>query len=212
MLGSRANRSRMATTSARRRRGLPSMRVCTMSWDVVVGIVGELEESIPELGNVALHMARTKVPNRDPPHPQGTARPTRQSPVLIGVLSRRSERWPRGLHGERVPGSSRPEFLSHPGATVPRMATRVSPGGRADGRTARGPAACYGLFHLFFSDEQDDVDVAKRICRGCDRRASCLRAALDRREACGVWGGELLRDGAILAEVPRRGRPPSTAA
>jgi WhiB family redox-sensing transcriptional regulator len=65
------------------------------------------------------------------------------------------------------------------------------------------------LVELFFSAEPPDVDRAKAVCRSCSQRAACLSAALARREACGVWGGELLREGRILAETPRRGRPPT---
>lgn len=91
------------------------------------------------------------------------------------------------------------------------MGIRMSFGGHAPGSIVEPPAACSGLFDLFFADTQEEVDLAKSICAGCARRRQCLRSALERRESCGVWGGELLRDGQILREVPRRGRPASVA-
>ena len=87
----------------------------------------------------------------------------------------------------------------------------MSLGGQAPTIRTEPPAACLGLFDLFFGDTQEEVDRAKRICAGCARRRACLRAAVERRESCGVWGGELFRDGQILLEVPRRGRPASVA-
>ena len=39
-------------------------------------------------------------------------------------------------------------------------------------------------------------------------REACLAGALTRREPWGVWGGELLANGKILANKRKRGRPP----
>jgi WhiB family redox-sensing transcriptional regulator len=60
---------------------------------------------------------------------------------------------------------------------------------------------------LFFSGLEVEIDAAKSICRGCRLRRGCLELALDRGEPWGVWGGELLRDGAVIARPPRVGRP-----
>lgn len=67
-------------------------------------------------------------------------------------------------------------------------------------------APCKGRGELFFSDIEVEIDEAKRMCGLCRFRRDCLQGALDRREACGVWGGELLRDGAVVMFRPR-GRP-----
>lgn len=61
---------------------------------------------------------------------------------------------------------------------------------------------------LFFSEDDFDLARAKAICRKCSLREPCLDGALTRGEAYGVWGGELLTDGVIVATVRRRGRPP----
>ena len=63
---------------------------------------------------------------------------------------------------------------------------------------------------LFFAQSPQHVEQAKKICRGCQARTACLAGALERREACGVWGGELLMRGAILPVKRPRGRPRKT--
>ena len=61
---------------------------------------------------------------------------------------------------------------------------------------------------LFFSEELHDIARAKAICSKCTVRTPCLDGALARREPWGVWGGELLLNGKILANKRKRGRPP----
>jgi WhiB family redox-sensing transcriptional regulator len=61
---------------------------------------------------------------------------------------------------------------------------------------------------LFFSDDPVELARAKAICSRCVLRAPCLAGALERQEMWGVWGGEILIDGQIVAERRRRGRPP----
>jgi WhiB family transcriptional regulator, redox-sensing transcriptional regulator len=67
---------------------------------------------------------------------------------------------------------------------------------------------------LFFAESPADVELAKSLCRPCPVRTECLAGALERREPWGVWGGELLISGAVVARKRPRGRPPkcSTAA
>lgn len=60
---------------------------------------------------------------------------------------------------------------------------------------------------LFFAESPADVELAKALCRTCPVRAACLEGALDRREPWGVWGGELLVTGAVVARKRPRGRP-----
>ncbi len=61
--------------------------------------------------------------------------------------------------------------------------------------------------HLFFSDDPVQVARAKAICALCTVRDLCLTTAIQREEAYGVWGGELVVDGEIKVDIPRRGRP-----
>lgn len=66
------------------------------------------------------------------------------------------------------------------------------------------------LTHLFFSDDEFDIARAKAICGKCGLAASCLSGALERAEAYGVWGGELVVDGVVVKIKRGRGRPPKT--
>jgi hypothetical protein len=64
------------------------------------------------------------------------------------------------------------------------------------------------LTPLFFSDHVLDIARAKAICAKCALRESCLSDALEREEPWGVWGGELLSGGRIVAHKRPGGRPP----
>lgn len=64
------------------------------------------------------------------------------------------------------------------------------------------------LTELFFSDHLDDIARAKAFCAECPVKAPCLAGALARQEPAGVWGGQLLWRGKVLAQKRRRGRPP----
>ncbi|MEM8618165.1 MAG: WhiB family transcriptional regulator [Actinomycetota bacterium] len=64
------------------------------------------------------------------------------------------------------------------------------------------------LTALFFSDDVIDIARAKAMCRRCPLQASCLAEALERAEPWGVWGGELLSGGRIVANKRPCGRPP----
>lgn len=72
-------------------------------------------------------------------------------------------------------------------------------------------ARCYDprstYTHLFFSENPLDVTRAKAICSRCTVREQCLSRALERREPYGVWGGEFVLDGAVVAVKRGRGRP-----
>jgi WhiB family redox-sensing transcriptional regulator len=67
------------------------------------------------------------------------------------------------------------------------------------------------LSHLFFSDDDFDIARAKAICSKCGLAEACLGGALERGEAAGVWGGQLIEDGEIVVLKRRRGRPPKVA-
>tara|TARA_B110000438_G_scaffold162562_1_gene155721 strand:- start:670 stop:1026 length:357 start_codon:yes stop_codon:yes gene_type:complete len=74
----------------------------------------------------------------------------------------------------------------------------------------RQQAACERLgvpTAVFFSDDIGDIVQAKNICAECPVLESCLEGAIRRREPWGVWGGQLFRNGHILATKRRRGRP-----
>lgn len=60
---------------------------------------------------------------------------------------------------------------------------------------------------LWFSERPSDLELAKSLCRSCPLRHHCLDGALQRHEPCGVWGGEIFVDGAVVAHKRGRGRP-----
>ncbi|HVA59401.1 MAG TPA: WhiB family transcriptional regulator [Mycobacteriales bacterium] len=60
---------------------------------------------------------------------------------------------------------------------------------------------------LFFAESPADVEFAKAVCGDCPLRPACLAGALERREPWGVWGGELLVGGVVVARKRPRGRP-----
>lgn len=64
------------------------------------------------------------------------------------------------------------------------------------------------LIALFFSEDLIDIARAKAICTKCPVAERCLGEALARGEPWGVWGGQLLVNGAVVAHKRRRGRPP----
>ena len=65
---------------------------------------------------------------------------------------------------------------------------------------------------LWFAEEPDRPERAKALCGTCPIRRACLAAALERAEPWGVWGGEILERGAVLARKRPRGRPRKDAA
>ena len=76
---------------------------------------------------------------------------------------------------------------------------------RAVARCADGHGT---LSALFFSDNVIDIARAKAMCGLCPLQAECLASALEREEPWGVWGGELLSGGRIIANKRPCGRPP----
>jgi WhiB family transcriptional regulator, redox-sensing transcriptional regulator len=75
-----------------------------------------------------------------------------------------------------------------------------------------GSVACLTAPHLFFAEHPREIEQAKSLCRECPVREACLASALKQREPWGVWGGELLLNGRIIADKRARGRPPKVRA
>lgn len=61
---------------------------------------------------------------------------------------------------------------------------------------------------MWFAESPVLLERAKQLCGGCPVRAPCLQGALERREPWGVWGGDIVEHGAVLAVKRGRGRPP----
>ena len=64
---------------------------------------------------------------------------------------------------------------------------------------------------LFFSENPAEAARAKAICARCTVRCLCLARALQRGEPFGVWGGEFIVDGEVVAMRRGRGRPRKVA-
>jgi WhiB family redox-sensing transcriptional regulator len=73
--------------------------------------------------------------------------------------------------------------------------------------TAALELPCRSDPELYFAEDPQDVRRAKALCRHCPVRPACLAGALQRGEPWGVWGGELLLRGVVIADKRPRGRP-----
>jgi WhiB family redox-sensing transcriptional regulator len=60
---------------------------------------------------------------------------------------------------------------------------------------------------LWFSDSPSHLELAKAHCRRCPLRSACLAGAVERAEPWGVWGGEIIDNGVVIARKRGRGRP-----
>lgn len=60
---------------------------------------------------------------------------------------------------------------------------------------------------LWFAETPEGLEHAKSLCATCPLRQRCLEGALERREPWGVWGGEILDAGRVIARKRARGRP-----
>jgi len=60
---------------------------------------------------------------------------------------------------------------------------------------------------LWFAEQPAELNLAKALCAHCPIKAACLAGALDRGEPWGVWGGEIVRQGVVMAYKRGRGRP-----
>jgi WhiB family redox-sensing transcriptional regulator len=60
---------------------------------------------------------------------------------------------------------------------------------------------------IWFAESPAGVESAKALCLPCPARTACLAGALERSEPWGVWGGELVLQGAVVARKRPRGRP-----
>lgn len=60
---------------------------------------------------------------------------------------------------------------------------------------------------LWFAEVPAELERAKQLCRGCPIKVDCLASALSRQEPWGVWGGEILERGVVIARKRPRGRP-----
>ncbi len=69
------------------------------------------------------------------------------------------------------------------------------------------PYPCQRRPELFFATHGRPLELAKELCAACPVREECLSAALERGEPHGVWGGQILIDGTVVATKRGPGRP-----
>ncbi len=60
---------------------------------------------------------------------------------------------------------------------------------------------------LWFAENPMELERAKALCADCPIRRQCLAEALERQEPWGVWGGEIIERGTVVARKRPRGRP-----
>jgi WhiB family redox-sensing transcriptional regulator len=60
---------------------------------------------------------------------------------------------------------------------------------------------------LWFAENPGELERAKVLCADCPIRRQCLAEALERQEPWGVWGGEIIDRGMVVAHKRPRGRP-----
>jgi WhiB family redox-sensing transcriptional regulator len=66
---------------------------------------------------------------------------------------------------------------------------------------------CQSSPDLFFAEHPPALASAQRLCAACPMQELCLAEALERGERSGVWGGQILVDGTVVAFKRGRGRP-----
>ena len=69
------------------------------------------------------------------------------------------------------------------------------------------PYPCQQQPELFFETYGQALELARKLCAPCPVRAECLSGALQRGEPHGVWGGQVLIDGVVVATRRGPGRP-----
>jgi len=112
-------------------------------------------------------------------------------------------RSPRGL---RIEENEMPT-VTWPDSAGREQAARSRVGAHGRARRPASELPCRAEPELFFAEHPDDLLRAKMLCRDCPMRSACLTGALQRGEPCGVWGGELLLRGTVIAGKRPRGRP-----
>ena len=69
------------------------------------------------------------------------------------------------------------------------------------------PFPCQDQPELFFDTYGRALELARKLCSSCPIREACLSGALQRGEPHGVWGGQVLLDGVVVATRRGPGRP-----
>ncbi|MDX6371354.1 MAG: WhiB family transcriptional regulator, redox-sensing transcriptional regulator [Nocardioidaceae bacterium] len=73
------------------------------------------------------------------------------------------------------------------------------------------PYPCQRRPELFFDTYGRALELARELCAACPVREACLSEALQRGEPHGVWGGQVLIGGEVVATRRGPGRPRKAA-
>lgn len=73
------------------------------------------------------------------------------------------------------------------------------------------PYPCQRRPELFFDTYGRALELARELCAACPVREACLAEALQRGEPHGVWGGQVLIGGEVVATRRGPGRPRKAA-
>jgi hypothetical protein len=100
----------------------------------------------------------------------------------------------------------------HPTGTNPAKSAPSAPPATDTDRIPHAPTAvrtpCADADpDLWFAERPAELNLAKALCAHCPIKAACLAGALRRGEPWGVWGGEIVQQGVVLAYKRGRGRP-----
>jgi hypothetical protein len=121
--------------------------------------------------------------------------------------TRREDGWSREPDGDGPSADRQADRQAGGAPRLPAVAPREAADVAVD-RQARCRDPRASLTPLFFSEDLMELARARAICSTCPVRVACLDRALARQEPYGVWGGEILIDGRVVAEKRGRGRPP----
>lgn len=66
---------------------------------------------------------------------------------------------------------------------------------------------CWHDPDLWFAESPENLERAKQLCAGCPIQVECLAGATARQEPWGVWGGQIVAHGQVIARKRPRGRP-----
>ncbi len=108
----------------------------------------------------------------------------------------------------QVPQQQRPQTLVEPSKSEPATAETFGDSNEQFNSLLDGLLPCrVEDSELWFAEQAPEIERAKTLCQACPLQAGCLQGALDRAEPWGVWGGEVLVDGQVVAAKRGRGRP-----
>ena len=129
--------------------------------------------------------------------------------AAAGSCARQARQVRHAVDGGSLTATPHHSVIADPPGRARGAVTRA--GARMQQHAAAAPTLlCQREPDLFFSENPEDLRLAKALCGHCPVRSACLAGALQRGEPWGVWGGELFVQGVVVARKRPRGRPRKT--